>query len=112
MSGISFDTSEIDELIVRDRAFKRMSNVRFLEVYNSEYGGNVYIPGKMEFPRRLRLLEWVAYPGKSLPRTFCAQYLVKLRIIHSKIEYLWPGTQVSWSCTLKIYEYVFPRHVI
>ncbi|CAN6866747.1 unnamed protein product [Brassica oleracea] len=95
VSGISLDTSEIKELIVCERAFKRMSNIRFLKVYNSRYDRYVHIPGEMKFPRCLRLLDWVAYPGKSLPRTFCPQYLVKLSIMHSKLEYLWPGTQAS-----------------
>ncbi|EFH62637.1 hypothetical protein ARALYDRAFT_337990 [Arabidopsis lyrata subsp. lyrata] len=53
----------------------------------------MHIPEKMEFPRRLRLLHWEAYPRKSLPPTFHPEYLVELNMRESQFEYLWQGTQ-------------------
>ncbi|KAL1225319.1 Disease resistance protein RML1B [Cardamine amara subsp. amara] len=93
--GISFDISGIYEVSISKKAFKRMPNLRFLRVYKSKDGGNykMQIPGEMEFPRRLRLLDWEAYPNKSLPPTFHAENLVELKMRGNQLEYLWQGTQ-------------------
>ncbi|XP_023643838.1 disease resistance protein RML1A-like [Capsella rubella] len=95
LSGISFDTSGINEVIISDRALRRMSNLRFLSVYKTRYDGNerVHIPGEIEFPPRLRLLHWEAYPKKSLPLRFCLANLVELYMRDSQLEKLWEGTQ-------------------
>ncbi|KAF8082878.1 hypothetical protein N665_0804s0025 [Sinapis alba] len=95
VSGISFDISDIDEVSISPIAFKRMPKLRFLRVYKSKEDGNdvVHIPEEMEFPRRLRLLDWKAYPNKCLPPTFHPEYLVKLDMQDSQLEYLWQGTQ-------------------
>jgi len=81
-----------------------MPNLRFLKVYKSRDDGNyrMHIPEEIEFPRRLRLLEWEAYPSKSLPPTFHPEYLVELKMQESQLEYLWQGTQVG--VILDIYE--------
>lgn len=99
MSGISFDTSGINEVIISDRALRRMSNLRFLSVYKTRYDGNdrVHIPGEIEFPPRLRFLHWEAYPKKSLPLRFCLENLVELYMRDSQLENLWEGTQVSYN---------------
>ena len=55
----------------------------------------MHIPEEMEFPCRLRLLEWEAYPSKSLPPTFNPKYLVELDLHRSKLEKLWEGAQVG-----------------
>ncbi|CAH8256681.1 unnamed protein product [Arabidopsis lyrata] len=59
VSGISFDTSGIKEVIISDRALRRMRHLRFLRVYKTRYDGNdkVYIPEEMEFPAGLSQLE-------------------------------------------------------
>ncbi|KAL9310560.1 putative TIR domain, P-loop containing nucleoside triphosphate hydrolase [Arabidopsis thaliana] len=95
MSGISFDISGIDEVVISGKSFKRMPNLRFLKVFKSRDDGNdrVHIPEETEFPRRLRLLHWEAYPCKSLPPTFQPQYLVELYMPSSQLEKLWEGTQ-------------------
>lgn len=97
MSGISFDVSGISELIVSKRAFKRMSSLRFLAIYKSVDDGNdgMHLPVEMEFPRRLRLLQWTSYPNKCLPSTFYPENLVNLCMRYSKLEYLWQGIQVG-----------------
>ncbi|CAA0313096.1 unnamed protein product [Arabidopsis thaliana] len=95
VSGISFDISDIDELPISERAFKRMPNLRFLHVYRSRDGGKygMHIPEEMEFPRRLRLLNWEAYPSKSLPPTFHPEYLIELNMPNSELVKLWGGAQ-------------------
>ncbi|XP_020868271.1 disease resistance protein RML1A isoform X2 [Arabidopsis lyrata subsp. lyrata] len=95
VSGISFDTSGIAEVIISDRALRRMSNLRFLSVYKTRYNGNdrVHIPEEIEFPPRLRLLHWEAYPKKSLPLRFCLENLVELYMRDSQLEKLWEGAQ-------------------
>ncbi|VYS49914.1 unnamed protein product [Arabidopsis thaliana] len=93
--GISFDISRISEVTISNKAFKKMPNLRFIKVYKSRDDGNyrMHIPEEIEFPRRLRLLEWEAYPSKSLPPTFHPEYLVELKMQESQLEYLWQGTQ-------------------
>ncbi|WZZ86034.1 hypothetical protein YC2023_114613 [Brassica napus] len=88
VSGISFDVSGISELIVSKRAFKRMSNLRFLAIYKSVDDGNdgMHLPVEMEFPRRLRLLQWTSYPNKCLPSTFHPENLVNLCMRYIKLE--------------------------
>ncbi|KFK38017.1 hypothetical protein AALP_AA3G059400 [Arabis alpina] len=95
VSGISFDIYDLDELSISEKAFKKMPNLRFLRVYKSKEDGSdvLHIPEEMEFPRRLRLLHWEAYPNKCLPPTFHLEYLVELNMKNSKLEYLWQGTQ-------------------
>ncbi|ANM61518.1 Disease resistance protein (TIR-NBS-LRR class) family [Arabidopsis thaliana] len=96
VSGISFDTSGISEVILSNRALRRMSNLRFLSVYKTRHDGNniMHIPEDMKFPPRLRLLHWEAYPSKSLPLGFCLENLVELNMKDSQLEKLWEGTQL------------------
>ncbi|CAH8255926.1 unnamed protein product [Arabidopsis lyrata] len=96
MSGISFDISGINEVSISKKAFQRMPNLRFLRVYKSRVDGNdrVHIPEGMEFPHRLRLLDWEEYPRKSLHPTFHPEYLVELNFENSKLEKLWEGREV------------------
>ncbi|XP_018454264.1 disease resistance protein RML1A isoform X1 [Raphanus sativus] len=127
VSGISFDISGINDLIVDERAFKRMYNLQFLKVYKSrddklkfdilageksrdDMNDVIHIPEEMKFPRRLRFLHWNAYPNKCLPPSFHPEYLVELDMKHGKFEHLWKGTQrlanlkkldLSFSCQLK-----------
>ncbi|CAH8255922.1 unnamed protein product [Arabidopsis lyrata] len=94
--GISFDISTIqDGVYISARAFKKMCNLRFLNIYKTRCDGNdrVHVPEDMGFPPRLRLLRWDVYPGKCLPRTFSPEYLVELKLQHNKLEKLWEGTQ-------------------
>ncbi|XP_013611728.1 PREDICTED: LOW QUALITY PROTEIN: disease resistance protein RML1B-like [Brassica oleracea var. oleracea] len=91
--GISFDISRINELSISKKAFKRMTDLRFLKIYKRQYDGNdrMHIPEEIQFPCGLRLLDWEAYPSKSLPPTFNPQYLVELSMKNSKLEKLWEG---------------------
>ncbi|KAJ0265701.1 Disease resistance protein [Hirschfeldia incana] len=91
--GISFDISRINELSISKKAFKRMPDLRFLKIFKRQYDGNdgMHIPEEIKFPCGLRLLDWEAYPSKSLPPTFNPQYLVELSMKNSKLEKLWEG---------------------
>nr|BAC43641.2 putative disease resistance protein [Arabidopsis thaliana] len=93
--GMSFDISRISEVSIRKKAFKRMPNLQFLKVYKSKDDGNnrMHVPEEMDFPCLLRLLDWKAYPSKSLPPTFNPEHLVELNMHSSQLEYLWQGTQ-------------------
>ncbi|KAL1225320.1 Disease resistance protein RML1B [Cardamine amara subsp. amara] len=93
--GISFDISRISGVSISKKAFKKMPNLRFLRVYKGKYDGNnkMHIPEEMEFPHHLRLLDWEAYPSKSLPPTFHFEYLIELKMQGSQLEYLWQGNQ-------------------
>ncbi|KAL9310581.1 Disease resistance protein RML1A [Arabidopsis thaliana] len=96
VSGILFDTSGINEVSISNKALRRMCNLRFLSVYKTKHDGynRMDIPEDMEFPPRLRLLHWDAYPSKCLPLKFRAENLVELDMKDSLLEYLWPGTQL------------------
>ncbi|KFK40626.1 hypothetical protein AALP_AA2G020600 [Arabis alpina] len=61
VSGISFDISGINEIVVSQRPFKRMANLHFLSVHKSIDDGKdrMYILEEMEFPRRLSKLEYL-----------------------------------------------------
>ncbi|CAA0395532.1 unnamed protein product [Arabidopsis thaliana] len=76
--------------LIDEKLFKGMRNLQYLEIGYWSDGGQpqslVYLPLK------LRLLEWVYCPLKSLPSTFRAEYLVKLIMKNSKLEKLWEGT--------------------
>ncbi|XP_010496572.1 PREDICTED: disease resistance protein RML1B isoform X2 [Camelina sativa] len=95
VSGISFDISIIGTVSLSQMPFKRMCNLQFLSVFKTGYDGKdrVHIPENMEFPPRLRLLQWKAYPGKSLSPKFNLEYLVELDMECSQLEKLWQGTQ-------------------
>lgn len=55
----------------------------------------LHIPYDIEFPRRIRLFHWDAYPGKSLPLRFPGN-LIELNMQDSELEKLWEGTQVRY----------------
>lgn len=94
--GISFDISKIlDGMFISPRAFKNMQNLRFLSVYKTKFDAKdrIHVPEDMDFPHRLRVLQWKVYPGKYLPHSFCPKYLVKLDLQDNHLEKLWQGAQ-------------------
>ncbi|CAL9223910.1 unnamed protein product [Arabidopsis halleri] len=109
--GISFDTSNIGEVSVGKGAFEGMRNLRFLTIYSRLFGGEgtLQIPEDLEYLPRLRLLDWIHYPRKSLPLRFQPTRLVKLRMRHSNLEKLWGGIQSLPN--LKIIDLMYSREL-
>ncbi|KAF8115160.1 hypothetical protein N665_0029s0006 [Sinapis alba] len=97
--GISWNISEIDELVTLDEGtFRGMCNLRFLKIYKNPLECNeenkLYFPqGIQSLSRRLRLLHWDAYPMTRMPSDFSPAYLVELGMIDSELEKMWEGTQ-------------------
>jgi len=78
--------------LIDEKLFKGMRNLQYLEI---GYWSDGDLPQSLVYlPLKLRLLEWVYCPLKSLPSTFRAEYLVKLIMKNSKLEKLWEGTLV------------------
>ncbi|ANM67194.1 Disease resistance protein (TIR-NBS-LRR class) family [Arabidopsis thaliana] len=76
--------------LIDEKLFKGMRNLQYLEI---GYWSDGDLPQSLVYlPLKLRLLEWVYCPLKSLPSTFRAEYLVKLIMKNSKLEKLWEGT--------------------
>ena len=70
-------------MFIKKGALQKLHNLQFLRVYKSKINdGNdvVYIPKEMEFPSFLKLLDWEAYPSKSLPTKFNPNDLVELNL--------------------------------
>ncbi|AEE31370.1 Disease resistance protein (TIR-NBS-LRR class) family [Arabidopsis thaliana] len=91
--GISLDIRNIRELDVHERAFKGMSNLRFLEIKNfglKEDG--LHLPPSFDYlPRTLKLLCWSKFPMRCMPFGFRPENLVKLEMQYSKLHKLWEG---------------------
>ena len=90
---------------MKSRVFQRIKKLRLLSISSSPYDFHSYklaesgvsklrVEALECFPESLRYLKWDKYPLKSLPIGFTARYLVELKLIHSKLEQLWHGTQV------------------
>ncbi|KAG7543923.1 Toll/interleukin-1 receptor homology (TIR) domain [Arabidopsis thaliana x Arabidopsis arenosa] len=111
--GIFLNLSEIEDgLHIREKAFRKMQNLRFLSMYGvlqkdkevmlhlqgGKYG-MWFLPQKEEDQmwRQLRLLEWWGCSMRCMPSNFYAKNLVELRMPDSHLEKLWEGAQVSFS---------------
>ncbi|XP_050108013.1 disease resistance protein RPV1-like [Malus sylvestris] len=82
---IFFNMSEIGQLNRAD--FKKMFNLRLLNVDNSSFGN--YWELNVSLPNSLRYLSCVGYQLKSLPSEFSPENLVELRIPYSNVKQLW-----------------------
>lgn len=94
--GISLDVSKIEDLILNPQVFAKMSNLKFLEIYDSNSNGHsLLLPqGLKSLSNELRYLRWDKWPLKSLPLAFSAESLVELQMQDSGIRKLWHGIQV------------------
>ncbi|XP_010440932.1 PREDICTED: probable disease resistance protein RPP1 [Camelina sativa] len=100
------------ELNISERAFKGMSNLKFLRFHGPYYheSDKLYLPqGLNNLPRKLRLIEWSRFPLICLPSDFCTAYLVELRMWNSKLQKLWQGYQPLGS--LKIMDLRESKHL-
>jgi len=99
VEGIQFDLSQKGKLHVRVDTFSKMTELRFFRLHvplDKKRLTIVCIPKNIRpFSDKLRYLEWNGYPFNTLPRPFCAELLVEIRLPHSDVEYLWNGMQVG-----------------
>ncbi|CAN6993662.1 unnamed protein product, partial [Brassica oleracea var. botrytis] len=86
--GISFETSEREEIQISKSAFDGMNNLQFLKV--NSY--SLCIPEGLNcFPDKLKLLQWNYCPLKFWPSKFSCKFLVELIMTKKKFEKLWEG---------------------
>ena len=100
--------SNMEKFSISERAFERMRNLQFLQIYSQmgQQNENVScldIQEDLEYLPRLRLLSWNFYPGKRFPPTFKPERLVELHMQFSNLEKLWDGIQVSILIFFTIY---------
>ncbi|XP_028807422.1 disease resistance protein RPP4-like [Neltuma alba] len=96
IQGISLDLSRIEKLQLSADPFRKMTNLRFLELYslNHERSCILNLPSGLEsFPNSLRHLRWDNFPLVSFPLSFCAEKLVELHMPRSYLRKLWDGKQ-------------------
>ncbi|XP_055959955.1 disease resistance protein RPV1-like [Mercurialis annua] len=108
--GISLDMSRIKDVQSSPKAFEKMENLRYLILYDKdeeaggrypifydtdEEGGNkIHLSDHLKsLSDELRFLHWKGCPLESLPFNFCAEKLVKLDMVGSKLKELWTGVQ-------------------
>nr|XP_012567490.1 disease resistance-like protein DSC1 isoform X2 [Cicer arietinum] len=103
VEGITFHSTEVGDLYLNADSFRRMTNLRYLKIYNIYDGRicNVYFPDGLEWlSDKLRYLRWDGYCLESLPSTFCAEMLTELHMSHSKLKKLWDGVQNLLNLTI------------
>lgn len=98
VEGIIFDLSQKSNLYVKADTFDIMVDLRLLRFYVPLGKKRLATMGHsdqgiIQFPDKLRYIEWNGYPLKCLPHPFCAELLVEIRLPHSNVEYLWHGIQ-------------------
>lgn len=94
------DLDEIDKVKIHEKAFKRMSNLRFLKFYKRSLQPKKEVRWQTpktlnDFPDELKLLSWPGYPMECMPSNFCPEYLVELSMPNSKLKKLWKEVEVS-----------------
>nr|AXU93547.1 RPP4/RPP5-like protein [Arabidopsis thaliana] len=109
--GICFPYSKYfsKRLLIDEESFKGMRNLQYLKLGQFSDGFSDRVLPQWQslvyLPLKLRFLKWDFCPLKSLPSTFKAEYLVKLIMIHSKLEKLWEGTLPLGSLKEMILQY-------
>lgn len=88
-----------DEVYISEKAFKKMTNLQFLRLYNHfpDEAVKLQLPHGLDYlPRKLRLLHRDSYPIKCMPSKFRPEFLVELTLRDSKLVKLWEGVQVCF----------------
>ncbi|KAK9941542.1 hypothetical protein M0R45_007246 [Rubus argutus] len=86
VQGIVMDLPQLEVAHWNPEAFSNLSQLSLLHIRN------VDLPkGLTCLSNSLRLLEWIGYPLRSLPKNFEADELIELNLCYSNIEYLWKG---------------------
>ena len=98
--------SEMKDMHINSPIFENIWNLRFLKFYDvPNYISKVHCPNHL--PDGLRYLHWDGYPSKALPSSFNSEKLVELHLCGSKLEQLWDGAMVQFSCT-----YIYSLNII
>ncbi|WKA11255.1 hypothetical protein VitviT2T_028775 [Vitis vinifera] len=95
IEGIFLNMSLSNEMHLTSDAFKKMTRLRLLRVYqnaenNSIVSNTVHLPRDFKFPsHELRYLHWDGWTLESLPSNFDGEKLGELSLRHSSLKYLW-----------------------
>ncbi|CAN1228212.1 Disease resistance-like protein DSC1 [Linum perenne] len=95
IESMILDLSKASKMCLGADAFDCMNSLRLLDVFFPFGAAKIQLPddGLNMLPNELRWLEWIGFPSKCLPATFCPEKLVVLSLRHSKIESCWRGVQ-------------------
>ncbi|CAK8566893.1 unnamed protein product [Lathyrus sativus] len=93
VEAIEFNIYELGDLYLNSDSFKSMINLRHLYINIDHQSRLHFLEGLEWLSDKLRCLEWHKFPLESLPSTFYAKFLVKLKMQHSKLKKLWDGIQ-------------------
>ena len=94
-------------------AISQMKNLRLLMIFDPDFiCGNDSLTSDLEYlSKKLRLLQWDAFPYKGFPSSFQPYRLVKLKLVYSSIEKLWnklPTVRISFKLFMWILlEYIY-----
>ena len=97
IESITLNMSKIDMLSLHPETFARMYKLKFLKIHSwpRDCKHRLCAPlGIESLSDELRILRWDYYPLKSLPLSFCAENLVEIIMLESRLEKLWDGVQV------------------
>ncbi|XP_058787297.1 disease resistance protein RUN1-like [Vicia villosa] len=91
---IEFNIYQLEDLYLSSDSFKSMTNLRHLHIESIDRENRLHLLEGLEWlSDKLRHLCWILFPLESLPSTFCAEWLVQLKMQHSKLKKLWNGIQ-------------------
>ncbi|XP_058787295.1 disease resistance protein RUN1-like [Vicia villosa] len=93
---IEFNIDQLGDLYLSSDCFKSMTNLRHLHITTKSLDeeSRLHILEGLEWlSDKLRHLCWNFFPLESLPSTFCAEWLVQLKMQNSKLKKLWNGIQ-------------------
>ena len=91
-SVVGFTVGTFDETTwTSERAFERLSNLQFLRIL----GKGVNPRSMNHMSQKLRVLIWHNFKMTCFPTSFNPKFLVKLKMLYSKLEKLWEETKVG-----------------
>ncbi|CAK8566895.1 unnamed protein product [Lathyrus sativus] len=90
---IEFNIDQLGNLYLSSDSFKSMTNLRHLHITTYNESRLHLLEGLEWLSDKLKHLHWDAFPLESLPSTFCAEWLVNLTLLSSKLKKLWDGIQ-------------------
>ncbi|KAK4280819.1 hypothetical protein QN277_012391 [Acacia crassicarpa] len=93
IQSISLNVAKIEGLCLNPQVFSKMTELKLLRFSQYDFHEQIlHLPqGLDSLPNGLRFFEWVCYPLRSLPSSFCPKSLVELKMTWSRVEKLWDG---------------------